>query len=113
MALPSFCREAVKVSRAPLIDQRGTKARDWANAEEHGLAGCSVQFGSTSTDRGEPREAVSSAATLYAPPGADVEAGDRVSCALGEFWIEGRPMPRVSPTGATSHVECPLSRWEG
>lgn len=113
MALPSFCRETVRVLRAPLVDRRGTKVRDWAAAEEREIAGCSVQFGSTSTDRGEPREALSSSATLYAPPGADVEAGDRVSCAFGEFWVEGRPMPRVSPTGAASHVECALSRWEG
>ena len=113
MALPSFCRETVAVLRAPLVDQRGTKVRDWTKAVEHFVTGCSVQFSSTSTDRGEPRDAVSSSATLYAPPGADVATGDRVSCAFGEFWVEGQPMPRVSPTGAVSHVECPLARWEG
>lgn len=113
MTLPSFCRETVTVLRAPLVDQRGTKVRDWTKAVEHFVTGCSVQFGSTSTDRGEPRDAVSSSAVLYAPPGADIKAGDRVSCAYGEFSVEGEPMPRVSPTGAVSHVECSLARWEG
>lgn len=111
--LPSFCRETVEVWRAPLAESRGTEERDWKRAASHSVAGCSVQFASTSTDRGEPRDAVSSSATLYAPPGADVATGDRVSCALGEFWVEGQPMPRVSPTGAVSHVECSLSRWMG
>ena len=58
MALPSFCRETVTVLRAPLVDQRGTKVRDWSAAESHRVPGCSVQFASTTTDRGEPREAV-------------------------------------------------------
>ena len=113
MALPSFCRDTVEVLRAPLVASRGTQERDWSQAVAHDVVGCSVQFGSTSTDRGEPRDAVSSSAVLYAPPGADVKAGDRVSCAHGEFSVEGEPMPRVSPTGAVSHVECSLARWEG
>lgn len=113
MALPSFCRETVEVLRALPVASRGAQERDWLQATSHDVAGCSVQFGSTSTDRGEPREAVSSSAVLYAPPGADVKAGDRVSCAYGEFSVEGEPMPRVSPTGAVSHVECSLARWEG
>ena len=113
MALPSFCREAVTVMRAPLIDQRGTKVRDWLKAEIHRVSGCSVQLESTASGRGDPREAVSDTATLFAPCGADIEAGDRIASSMGEFAVEGRPMPRVSPTGAVSHVECRLAWWEG
>lgn len=113
MALPSFCRETVTVLRAPLVDQRGTKVRDWSQAVEHYVTGCSVQFASTMTNRGEPREAVSDTATLFAPPGADIKAGDRLSTSMGEFAVEGHPMPRVSPTGAVSHVECSLAWWGG
>lgn len=113
MALPSFCREAVTVLRAPLVDQRGTKVRDWSQAKSHYVNGCSVQFASTMSNRSEPREAVSDTATLFAPPGADVKAGDRLSTSMGEFVVEGHPMPRVSPTGAVSHVECSLAWWEG
>lgn len=113
MALPSFCTEAVTVLRAPLVAQRGASVRDWASAEGHEVAGCSVQPTSTATDRTDPRDSVSLGATLYAPPGSDIEAGDRVSCSLGSFAVEGRPMPRTSPTGAVSHVEVALSLWEG
>lgn len=113
MALPSFCTEAVTVRRAPLAEARGALERDWSRAASHEVAGCAVQAASTSSDRGDPRDATSTAATLFAPPGADVEAGDRLECSLGAFAVEGEPMPRVSPTGAVSHVECALHRWRG
>ena len=113
MALPSFASETVTVIRAPLVDSRGTKERDWANAEAHEVAGCNVQPSSTSTDRTDPREASSYDAVLYAPIGADIKAQDRISCSLGAFSLDGEPLAWESPTGAVSHVECRLSRWEG
>lgn len=114
MALPSFCRDEVAVMRAPLVDARGTEERDWAHAAEHVVSGCSVQFAGTSGERGEARvSAVSDTATLYAPPGADVLRGDRISCPLGVFDVEGTPMPHESPTGAVSHIAVQLSRWKG
>ena len=113
MALPSFCCETVEVLRAPLASSRGTSERDWSAAEPHEVAGCCAQYASTSSDRGEPRDATSDSATLYAPPGSDVREGDRVSCSLGTFAVEGTPMPLVSPTGAVSHLEVSLARWRG
>lgn len=114
MALPSFCSDSVTVVRAPLRESRGTSTRDWSSATRKEIEGCSVQFGSTSTGRADERElAVSDAATLFAPPGADIEPGDRIECAFGAFEVDGSPMPRTSPTGAASHVECSLSRWRG
>lgn len=111
--LPSFCTETVSVVRAPLVSVRGTEERDWSASEAHEVAGCSVQFDSTATDRSDARASVSDAATLYAPPGADVAEGDRIRCDLGTFEVNGTPMPRRSPTGAVSHVECQLTRWKG
>lgn len=112
--LPSFCREAITVSRAPLALSRGASERDWGSADKRYVTGCSVQFSGTSANRGEARSgATSSDAVLFAPPGADIRAGDRIECTAGEFAVEGEPMPRTSPTGAVSHVECPLSRWRG
>lgn len=113
MALPSFCTEEVEVLRAPLESSRGTSERDWSKAKAHTVAGCCAQPSSTASDRGEPREASSISAALYAPPGSDVEAGDRVRCSLGWFEVEGEPMPRVSPTGAVSHLRVEMSRWRG
>ena len=111
--LPSFCREAVTVSRAPLVAMRGTSERDWAHAVAHEVAGCSVQPSQTSQDASEPRPGISLSATLYAPSGADIAARDRVSCSLGRFRVVGMPMAVSSPTGALSHVRAQLSREEG
>ena len=111
--LPSFCREVVTVSRAPLAAMRGTYERDWSRASSHEVAGCSVQPSQTSGDSSEPRPGVSLSATLYAPPGADLRAHDRVTCSLGRFRVVGMPMAVASPTGALSHVRAQLSREEG
>ena len=111
--LPSFCRETVDVLPAPLASARGTEERDWSLSEAHEVAGCSVQFDSTATDRSDARASISDTATLYAPPGADVAEGDRIACGFGTFEVDGTPMPRRSPTGAASHVECRLARWKG
>lgn len=113
MALASFCSETVSVIRAPLIDVRGTRERDWSRAAAHGVAGCSVQPSSTSTDRGDAREASSESVTVYAPPGADIEEGDRIVCRLGEFAVDGIPQRWESPTGAVSHTVVQASRWRG
>lgn len=113
MALPSFCSETVSVLRAPLSDVRGTKERDWSRASAHGVEGCSVQPASTSTDRGDARMSASESVTVYAPPGADIEEGDRIVCRLGEFAVDGIPQRWESPTGAVSHTVVQASRWRG
>lgn len=113
VVLPSFCRETVTVSRAPLVASRGTSERDWANATSHVVAGCLVQPAQTSQGASEPRPGISLAATLHAPPGADLAAHDRVKCSLGRFRVVGAPMAVTSPTGALSHVRAELSREEG
>lgn len=112
--LPSFCHETIVVSRAPIVHLRGSAERDWGAVEKHYVTGCSVQFSGTSSSRSEARAgAVSSDAVLFAPPCADVAEGDRIECPAGRFSVEGEPMPRTSPTGAVSHIECQLSRWKG
>lgn len=113
VVLPAFCRETVTVLRAPLRVARGTSERDWAAAASHGVAGCSVQPDATSQATSEPRPGVSLTATLYAPPGADLAAHDRIMCSLGEFRVVGAPMAVASPTGALSHVRVTLEAREG
>ena len=111
--LPSWCNDSVDVWRAPTVAVRGTEERDWANAVKHTITGCSVQPSTTSTGWNDPREALASSWTLYAPPGADVRAGDRVDFDGASFRVDGRPMAWRSPTGAVSHVVAYLAEWEG
>ena len=111
--LPSFCRDEVEVMRAPMRDERGTPCADWGAATVRRVGGCAVQPSTTSSGRGEAREAVSCDAVLYAPPGSDIAAHDRVRWHGITYEVEGAPMERESPTGAVSHVEARLKRWEG
>lgn len=111
--LPSWCNQTVTVMRAPYVTQRGTKVRDWANAQPHVVGGCSLQEGSTSTDWPTIRQADESDATLYAPLGADVQADDRVSLGGRTWSVNGVPRQMQSPLGITSHVEAPLKEWRG
>lgn len=111
--LPSFCKDEVEISRAPLVDRRGTKVRDWDNAVTHKLTGCSLQDVSTDTAWTYVRQGVTLRAVLYAPPGSDIMEGDRVSFDGRQFSVDGSPMPRRSPTGRVSHVECNLTDWSG
>lgn len=109
--LPSWCRDTVTVWRAPLVDSRGTKVRDWTQATSHVIDGCSLQPGGTSTDFGEPRQANESDATLYAPPGADIEADDRVEFDGTTWAVDGQPMDWRSPTGRVTHRQARLTAW--
>lgn len=111
--LPSFAKQTVTVWRAPLVEERGVKVRDWAAAEPHAVAGCSVQPGDTSATWGEPRNGATIRATLYAPPGADIERTDRVEFAGVRYAVDGAPVEWQSPTGRASHMVCKLIDWEG
>ena len=111
--LPSFCCEIVTVSRAPIVNLRGARERDWSQSSDHYLTGCSVQPTSTSEASGEAREGTSVTAVLDAPPGADIRLGDRVESSWAKFEVVGSPLPISSPTGAVSHVRCDLARYVG
>lgn len=110
--LPSFCNDAVTVTRAGRKESRGSKVMDWSSATARTIAGCSVQDGGTSLSLDGHTLAVAEDATLYAPEGADVAAGDRVSLDGRTWTVNGAPRVMRSATGAVSHIEAPLQAWE-
>lgn len=109
--LPSWCDDSVTVWRAPLVDSRGTQVPDWSAASPHEVGGCSFQPTGSSTDFGDPRQALTIRAYLYAPPGADIKEGDRIEFAGRTYAINGAPLPWKSPTGAASHMQIQLVDW--
>lgn len=115
--LPSWCNDTVTVIRPAWKESRGTKIADWASAKRHTVTGCSLQIGTTSSDR-DGRQQAELSATLYLPEGADVKRGDRIEWEDGtgethDFVVEGMSMPWRSPTGRLSHVQARLSEWRG
>lgn len=111
--LPSFARDVVTVYRAPLIESRGTQIRDWNNATSHTVAGCSFQPTSTATTWADERHTHDIRASLWLPPGADIEAEDKVEYEGHTYAIDGAPLPWKSPTGLVDHVVANLIDWRG
>ena len=111
--LPSWCNDAVTVSRAPLVAVRGTYERDWSQAVPRTVRGCSLQPSATSTAFSDPREAAQYDAVLFAPYGSDIAHGDRVDFRGRSYLVDGVALPWRSPTGAVSHMQANLVGWEG
>ena len=111
--LPSFCKESVTVVRAKEKDSRGTKILDWSDTVRTALSGCSVQPNTSTRDFDGRTIQVTEDWTLYAPPGADIKAGDRIEWESNTFEVNGAPMPWKSPTGRVSHMWARLVEWRG
>lgn len=111
--LPSFCAETVTRLRPTLVDKRGTRVLDWSSPDELPIGGCSVQPSASSRDLDGRTIQVTEDWTLYAPPGSDIEAGDRIQWEDLTFELDGAPMPWKSPTGRVSHVWARLKEWSG
>lgn len=116
--LHEWCDDTVTVIRAPKIVSRGSEVRDWDNATEHVIKGCSVQPSASTRDFAGRAEQSKFSFHMFAPPNADIEAGDRIRADVGvngelTFEIDGVPYSRKSPTGRVSSVQVDLTIWEG
>lgn len=111
--MPSFARDTVTVHRAPMIEERGTKVRDWANAQKHVIERCSFQPVQSSTNWTDPRQAVTVKASLYLPPGSDITEEDMVEFGGAKYAVEGAPFEWRSPSGRIDHVQASLVDWRG
>lgn len=110
--LPSWCSDTITVKRPKMVDSRGTQVPDWSKATSHTVTGCSVQTGQTSEDR-DGRTATALMGTVYLPPSADVQAGDRILFDGTAYTVQGEPMAWRSPTGAVTHKQARIAVWSG
>ena len=115
--LPSFANRTVTITHPGAKSQRGTTVPDWRRAQRHTVGGCSVQLPSTSMSL-DGRTQTALGGTLYAPPDADLRAGDRIEWTdlTGTdhaFLVDGEPMPWTSPTGRVTHLQARLAEWRG
>ena len=110
--LPSWAGDAITVERPPMVERRGTTVPDWAHAQTHEVSGCSVQIPTTSMSL-DVRTQTELAGTVYAPPTADIKAGDRITFGTARFLVNGEPMPWRSPTGRVSHLQARIVAWRG
>ncbi|WP_431881573.1 phage head completion protein [Micromonospora chalcea] len=109
----SYHRDTITVLRAALVDDGyGNEAPDWANPTRVDVTGCRLQP-IPAEDYVLDREAVTTRWRLFAPPGIDLRATDRVEHNGAVYDVDGDPQRWPSPTGRLNHVEALLRRTEG
>ena len=111
--LPTWVRQSITRIRPGSRTLRGSPVPDWGNADRLTISGCSVQPAATSLSQDGRVLGISESWTLYAPPGADLQAGDRIEFDGEIYAINGVPKRWVSATGALDHIQAELRRWDG
>lgn len=116
--LPSFCKDTVKRIRPGTKDARGSTIPDWSTATTKEIKGCSMQPAGTSLSQDGRVLAVSDTYTLFAPPEADIRAGDHILyhhpiCGDQEYEIDGDVPFQPSATGRLDHLRITLKRYQG
>ena len=111
--LPTWARQTITRIRPGTKTLRGSAVPDWENAGRLVIPGCSVQPAATALSQDGRVLGISESLTCYAPPGADVLAGDRIEFEGGVYVINGEPKSWLSATGALDHIQMELKRWTG
>ena len=110
--LPSFCKDTVTRIRPTTKDSRGSLVPDWDNADCLDIFDCSMQPATTTLSTDGRVLGVSDRYTLFAPPDADIEEGDRIEFNGKTYEIEGDV--RVQPAAARlEHIQVTLRRYHG
>lgn len=113
MAILSFWTQSIVRLRPGTKMERGSEVPDWDDPDTLVINGCSVQPASTSLTQDGRIEGVADGLTVYAPAGADVQAGDRVEYAGNVYTINGDVLSWPSASGTLDHLHLNLMRWRG
>lgn len=113
MALPSWANDTVTRIRPGSTTRRGSTEPDWTVATSQSISGCSMQPASTSLSQDGRVLGISEGYTCYFPPGADVQASDRIGFDGKTYTITGELKEWRSPTGRVTHIQAQLERWSG
>jgi len=111
--LGSFATQEVTVLRASTArDSHGNQARDWSSAAEHTLDGC-LLVPVVGTELLTNRDEISTTFQLYARPGVDLLATDRVRDQAGVVYEVVGSVLRYQTGSGLDHTAALLTRWEG
>ena len=111
--LPSFCKDTVTRLRPGEKDSRGSKIPDWSSPSRKDISGCSMQPASTSLSQDGRVLGITDTYTLFAPPDADIDAGDHIEYRGKVFEIDGDVRIQPSATGRLDHLNITLKRYQG
>ena len=110
--LTSFCNDTVTRVRPSTTTSRGSTIFDWDNATAVSISGCSMQPATTSLSTEGRGVGIQVEWTLFAPPEADIQAGDRIVYEGKTYIIQGDV--RVQPSALNlRHLHITLRRYSG
>lgn len=112
--LPSFCRDTITRVRPGTTTSRGSTIPDWSTERisTKTISGCSMQPASTSLSEDGRVLGISDLYTLFAPPDADIQDGDRIVFNNKTYTIDGDV--RVQPAAVClDHIQITLRRYDG
>lgn len=112
--LPSFCNQTVTRIRPGTQTVRGTVLPDWSQSSvtEKNIDGCSMQPASTSLSTDGRVLGITDMYTLFAPPNADIQTGDRIKFNGKTYEIDGDI--RIQPSAnRLEHIQIGLRRFNG
>lgn len=113
-----YSETVIRYRRLKVPDSKaatGYKLGPWSTAEPLEVPGCWVSSSSSNATSQEDRVTILTSKSLYAPPRADVRAGDRIETEDGlTYDVEARPAADRNPfTGWQPVSEIPLTLVEG
>lgn len=111
--VPSFWKQSITRIRPGTKTARGSAIPDWDDPDRLVVSGCSVQPASSTLSQDGRVQGVTNGLTVYAPPGADIKAGDRIEYNGETYTINGAPLVWPSATGGLDHLQLNLERWSG
>ena len=109
----SFWRQSITRIRPGTKTERGSAVPDWKNTDRLTINGCSVQPAGTSLTQDGRIAGIMDGLTVYGPPDADVQAGDRIEYGGKVYTINGEVLSWPSATGGLDHIQLNLERWQG
>ena len=114
MAWPySWAKDTITRIRPGVKTVRGSDIRDWEDADELEIGGCSMQpAGNTLSQNGRVL-GVFDGYTCYAPITADIQSGDRIKFNDQIYEINGEPNKWTGATGNLANMLLNLVRWSG
>lgn len=110
--LPKWAKKTVTITRPGTKESRGATVVDWTNTTTITVSGCLLDAPSSSADYAQMEAPITQRKTLYAPPGADIAKGDRVTVDDVTYQVDGVPMSYESPFGTRNYTQVQLIDWE-
>lgn len=114
MAWPfSWANETITRIRPGTKTVRGSDIRDWNDASELNITGCSMQPAGNTLSQNNHELGIFDGYTCYCPIDADIQAGDRIRFNDQIYEINGEPNRWTSATGNLNNMLLNLVRWSG